>query len=69
MGRHLGLILSVMVWCASRHQPSMAVLSEAQPAAYWDRSRYLHPIIGLKSGTPMNELEEGWKMWKRRATS
>jgi hypothetical protein len=48
-----------MLWCAYRREPGTAVLWEALPAAHGDRSRYLHPTIGLKLGTPMVELGEG----------
>jgi hypothetical protein len=33
-----------------------------------ERLRILHPTIGLKSGTPMVELEEELKKLKERAT-
>ena len=33
MGVHQGLTLSLMLWCAYRQEPSMAVLCEAQQAA------------------------------------
>jgi hypothetical protein len=46
----------------------MAALQEAQQAADWDRSRYLYPTIGLKSGTPVVELGKGWKELRRRVT-
>jgi hypothetical protein len=47
--------------CASRQEPCMAVLWEALPAADWDKCRYLHTIIGLRTGSPMGELGEGLK--------
>lgn len=34
----------------------------------WDRSKYLYPIIGLKSGTPVVELREGLRKLKWRET-
>jgi hypothetical protein len=37
----------------------MAALREAQQAADWGRSRYLHQTIGLKLGIPVLELEKG----------
>jgi hypothetical protein len=49
MRGHQGLTLSLMLWCAYRQEPSMIALWEAQPAAEWDRGRYLHPTIELKS--------------------
>ena len=33
-----------------------------------DTSRYLHPTIGLRSGTPLKEIGEGLKELKRLAT-
>jgi hypothetical protein len=59
MGRgHLGLTLWLVLWCAYKWEPDMAVLWEALPEADWDRCRYLHSTIGLKFGTPMVELGE-----------
>lgn len=41
----------------------MAVLWKALPAADWDKCRYLHPTIGLKSGTTVEELGKGGRRW------
>ena len=46
----------------------MAVLCEALPAADWDRCRCLQPTIGLRLGTPIEELGEGLKELKGMAT-
>lgn len=43
----------------------MAALQVAQQAAEWDRCGYLHPISGLKLGTPVVELEKHWKKLRR----
>jgi hypothetical protein len=48
-------------------EPGMADLWEALPAIDWHRSRYLHPIIGLKSGTPMVNLGDRLKKLKGKA--
>ena len=42
----------------------MAILQEDLPAADYERSKYLHAIIGLKSGTTIVELGEGLKNLK-----
>jgi hypothetical protein len=34
----------------------------------WDRCRYLHLTIGLKSGIPVVELGKDWKKLRRRVT-
>jgi hypothetical protein len=47
---------------------SMAVPWDDLPAADWDRCRYLHRTIELKSGNPMFELGEGLKKLKGRVT-
>ena len=41
MGRHQTLTLLLMLCCACRQEPSMAVFWEALWAADWDRCRYL----------------------------
>jgi hypothetical protein len=46
----------------------MATFPEAQKAADCDRCRYLYLTSGLKLGTPVVELEKGWKKVRRRAT-
>ena len=43
-------------------------LWETLPEVDWDRGKYLHSTIGLRSGTPMEELEEGLKELKGIAT-
>lgn len=55
-----------MLWYSYRWKPGMAVLWEALPAAAWDRSRYLHVTIGLKSWIAIVKLGEGLKKLKRR---
>ena len=46
----------------------MAILREALPATDLDKHRYFLPILGLRWGTNMEELEEGMKEMKRIAT-
>ena len=69
MCRHQTLTLLLMPCCAFRQQPSMDVLCETIPAADWDRCRYLHPTMGLRSGITTEELKKGWKELKGTATS
>jgi hypothetical protein len=64
-----GLTLLLMLWCAYRQEPGMAILWEALPEVDWDRNRYLYPTIGLKSGAIVVELGEGLKKLKGRETS
>ena len=45
----------------------MAALSKAQQAAERVRCTYLYPTNGKKLGTPVVELEKGWKKLRRRA--
>jgi hypothetical protein len=51
-----------------RQKPSMMTIQEAQQAAEKVRCRYLHPSNGQKLGTPVVELEKGWKKVGRRVT-
>jgi hypothetical protein len=44
----------------------MAALQEAQQAAERVKYRYLYPINGQKTGTPVVELGKGWKKLRRR---
>jgi hypothetical protein len=48
-------------YCACRQEPGIYVLWNTLPQADWDNCRYLQPTIGLKSGTPLEELGEEWK--------
>jgi hypothetical protein len=50
---------------------SLAWLSSERPYQQLiktDADTYIQPAIGLKSGTPMEELEEGLKEMKERVT-
>jgi hypothetical protein len=58
---HHSLTLLLMVWYAYRQEPSMSEFWEFLWAADWDRCKYLHPTIKLKSGTPMEKLGGGLK--------
>ena len=60
-------ILLLMLWCAYKQEPSMAVLREAQQAAEGDIGRYLHSSNGQKLVTPVVELGKTWKKLRRRA--
>ena len=55
MTMHQSQTLLLMLCCACRQEPSMAVLWETLPAADWDRCRYSQPTIGLRLGP----------LWKR----
>lgn len=65
---HEGLILLLMLCCTYRQEPSMAIPWDAPIAAAWDRWKYLHPNIGLKSGNPMVQLEEKLKKLNGKST-
>ena len=56
MGWHQILILLLMLCCAFRQEPSMAVFWEALPVPDWDRCRHLQPNIGMRSGTSMGKV-------------
>jgi hypothetical protein len=58
-------------WCYGvlTDMPSMAVILESQQAADWDRCRYLHPTIGVKSRPPVVEIGKGWEKLRRQATT
>jgi hypothetical protein len=64
-GRLQGLTLLLMLWCAYRQEPSMAVLWEAQQAAGWDRGRYSHPTNGQKRGPLWLNSGRGWIRLRR----
>jgi hypothetical protein len=63
-GMHQGLTILLMLWCACRQEPSLAVLWDVLPAPDQGRHGYLYPIIGLKSDNPMVELEKWLKKLK-----
>ena len=69
MGRHQTLKVFLMLCCACRQEPSMAVLCNAPLAADWDRFRYSQPNFGLRLEIPMEELGEGLQELEGMATT
>jgi hypothetical protein len=54
----------LLLYCAYRQEPSMVVRWEGLTTADWNRYRYSYPSIGLRVGSPMEELRGGLKELK-----